>query len=537
MRSKEIIKSILAAFVVLLATVFTSPKGFTAVALWISLSASVLLIHHKSWKNFLLLWIATAVGGIIAQNDVMPIPFSLMASLMVIGSLAGLLPFALHRWLFPRFPAPVATLIFPVFYTLFNFMIDHGPQGTWSNLAYTQYHFTSFALSASLFGLYGILFMVSWFASLVAVLFEEPVRRKKMAVLAAFYLSIFLMLNAYGIIRKNLRPDATEEKAGLATVVINNNFVLETIYEDATGNKINVPPDLSFSDPILTEIQKGQSAFLKAPAAPQFRHTRAALDSILNLYFQKSATMRQEGARLILWPEGAIMAMKEDEQRYRQLAADFARENNITLCFSTAVFHTDKVDSGGPFIENKLLTFGPDGSLLNEYFKNVPIMGVEPSFPGDGIIPGISTQTGVISPAICYDLDFPELVSQVSRHHTDLLVVPTGDWKSISPYHTYMAAFRAIENGVSVLKAVTGGLSAYIDHNGKILAQSDYYDPHSPGIVYVNLPVTSIKTPFVLSFTIFFNVLVFGALSFLLIPATKGLLKLTRKVKPVPDKA
>ncbi|MCB9271819.1 MAG: hypothetical protein H6561_20005 [Lewinellaceae bacterium] len=164
-------------------------------------------------------------------------------------------------------------------------------------------------------------------------------------------------------------------------------------------------------------------------------------------------------------------------------------------------------------------------------------MGVEPSFPGDGIIPGISTQTGVISPAICYDLDFPELVSQVSRHHTDLLVVPTGDWKSISPYHTYMAAFRAIENGVSVLKAVTGGLSAYIDHNGKILAQSDYYDPHSPGIVYVNLPVTSIKTPFVLAFTIFFNVLVFGALSFLLIPATKGLLKLTRKVKPVPDKA
>ncbi|MCB9271821.1 MAG: hypothetical protein H6561_20015 [Lewinellaceae bacterium] len=260
MRSKEIIKSILAAFVVLLATVFTSPKGFTAVALWISLSASMLLIHHKSWKNFLLLWIATAVGGIIAQNDVMPIPFSLMASLMVIGSLAGLLPFALHRWLFPRFPAPVATLIFPVFYTLFNFMIDHGPQGTWSNLAYTQYHFTSFALSASLFGLYGILFMVSWFASLVAVLFEEPVRRKKWLCrqLLPFH---FLMLNAYGIIRKNLRPDATEEKAGLATVVINNNFVLETIYEDATGNKINVPPDLSFSDPILTEIQKDSRLF------------------------------------------------------------------------------------------------------------------------------------------------------------------------------------------------------------------------------------------------------------------------------------
>ncbi|MCB9271820.1 MAG: hypothetical protein H6561_20010 [Lewinellaceae bacterium] len=43
--------------------------------------------------------------------------------------------------------------------------------------------------------------------------------------------------------------------------------------------------------------------------------------------------MRQEGARLILWPEGAIMAMKEDEQRYRQLAADFARENNITSVF------------------------------------------------------------------------------------------------------------------------------------------------------------------------------------------------------------
>jgi len=104
-------------------------------------------------------------------------------------------------------------------------------------------------------------------------------------------------------------------------------------------------------------------------------------------------------------------------------------------------------------------------------------------------------------------LDHPNLIEQVSRLSTDMLVVPTGDWKAISPYHTYMAAVRCIENGVSMLKSTSNGLSAMIDDKGRILASYDYFNEVEVKMMVHEIPVQSSRTTYATIFPIFIKLL------------------------------
>jgi apolipoprotein N-acyltransferase len=58
---------------------------------------------------------------------------------------------------------------------------------------------------------------------------------------------------------------------------------------------------------------------------------------------------------------------------------------------------------------------------------------------------------------------------------TGLLVVPSRDWIEIDPVHSRMAAFRAVENGTSVVRQVDEGLSIVVDPYGRVLAQVDFF--------------------------------------------------------------
>ena len=48
---------------------------------------------------------------------------------------------------------------------------------------------------------------------------------------------------------------------------------------------------------------------------------------------------------------------------------------------------------------------------------------------------------------------FPEFIRQAAQGSADLLIVPVNDWKEIKDIHFQMAAFRAIENGVPLVRA------------------------------------------------------------------------------------
>jgi apolipoprotein N-acyltransferase len=82
------------------------------------------------------------------------------------------------------------------------------------------------------------------------------------------------------------------------------------------------------------------------------------------------------------------------------------------------------------------------------------------------------------APFICYEIVYADQVSRAARD-TDLIITISNDsWfgKSIGPLqHLQIAKMRALENGRYVLRATNNGVSAIIDHQGRIVKQSEQF--------------------------------------------------------------
>src|SRR4029077_19743770 len=129
-----------------------------------------------------------------------------------------------------------------------------------------------------------------------------------------------------------------------------------------------------------------------------------------------------------------------------------------------------------PF-ENKLIVIDPSGAIVMSHVKSRPVVGWEASIMrrGAGLASVVSTRDGRIAGAICFEADFPEFIRYQTGQNADLLIVPVNDWKSISDIHFRMHAFRAIENGVPLVRAAASGRSAAIDPWGRVLGVSDFF--------------------------------------------------------------
>ena len=131
--------------------------------------------------------------------------------------------------------------------------------------------------------------------------------------------------------------------------------------------------------------------------------------------------------------------------------------------------------------------------LRNIFYKNKPVLLVEHTRAGNGNIPAIPTAFGIISPSICYDADFPSDMRQLGEKRAALLLLPANDWYAISPYHSYMAIFRGIENGCSVFRQTDEGLSLATDYRGKTLAGQDFFEPCTK-LWFASVPIHHVNT-------------------------------------------
>lgn len=79
--------------------------------------------------------------------------------------------------------------------------------------------------------------------------------------------------------------------------------------------------------------------------------------------------------------------------------------------------------------------------------------------------------------SICFEIVFPEQVAARVRRGATVLVTMTNDsWygRTWAPYqHLRPARFRAAENGRPVIRAAITGISAWIDHRGRVVARSE----------------------------------------------------------------
>jgi apolipoprotein N-acyltransferase len=84
------------------------------------------------------------------------------------------------------------------------------------------------------------------------------------------------------------------------------------------------------------------------------------------------------------------------------------------------------------------------------------------------------------APAICFEIAFPNQISSNLFHHTDFIITVSNDaWFGAShgpAQHLEIAQVRAKEFGLPVLRATNNGITAFIDHRGKIQSRLPQFE-------------------------------------------------------------
>ena len=191
---------------------------------------------------------------------------------------------------------------------------------------------------------------------------------------------------------------------------------------------------------------------------------------------------------MILWPEANAQIEKANESELIKRGRTFAQQERVYLSMGlfTAI-------PGQYRRENKTITIDSNGKIISIYIKSRPPPG-EPSVIGDGIIPVMDTPFGKISSVICSDMDSPfHLRQQSVEAGIDIMLAPSWDWREIDPLHTWMTAYRGIENGFSIVRHTNDGLSQATDYQGNILASMDHFttDEH---VMISQVPTKGTKT-------------------------------------------
>jgi apolipoprotein N-acyltransferase len=188
-------------------------------------------------------------------------------------------------------------------------------------------------------------------------------------------------------------------------------------------------------------------------------------------------------------------------------AGAVAHEEHIYLQIGVIVFRNT---NHFPFMENRAILLDPTGALIWDYHKANPTPGENMQIvAGPRVLPIVDTPYGRLATLICYDTDFPDLARQAGKAGVDILLAPYKDWQSVSTQHAQMATFRAIENGVWMVRPSLSGVSTIVDPQGRVLAQVSAFGPDEPTVV-ATVATQGTPTPYALYGDVFAYVCVLG---------------------------
>ena len=377
------------------------------------------------------------------------------------------LPYLLDRVLARRLGGLPGTLVFPLAVTAVWYLLALiSSEGTMLNPAYTQYGDLPLMQLVSVTGLWGIVFLMSWLASLVNWAWEQGFAWPKVRPgLLLYGVLLALVLAGGGARLAFFAPQgATVRVAGVTALHYH-----ELLPSGNFGNLL---------DEKTTQAQR-----------QAIRPVLAQVDASLLALSQQEA---RAGAKVVVWPESGATVLQEDEAAFLRQAQAVARTSGIYLDMGLAVIFPSQTP---PFGQDESVLIDPSGQIVWTYQKAHPIPGEETLrlVPGNGQIPVVATPYGRLATVVCYDRDFLDITSRVGQANADILLVPTGDWREIDPYHTQMTAFSAIETGASQVSQADKGLSVAVDYEGHVLAATDFFTT-DPQVMVAYVPMQGVHT-------------------------------------------
>lgn len=324
----------------------------------------------------------------------------------------------------------------------------------WNFLGVSQFRMVPLIQIASVTGVYGISFLVVWtslsFYSAGRMILSRPHSRFAWEAEVFFPLLVVAGLFALGEIKVNQSPSTRRgSTTGMLRVALVQPSIPQNLIWDENANSNRFEELLAQSETALTH----QADLLVWPesAVPEFDDaTYAAIRHFVRAH-------------------GVWLIFNADDVEPRPQAAN-EYDNDV---FNAAFLMDPNGNVAGIYHKQKLVMFGeyvPWASWLPFAKWLTPITG--------SYTPGHSTAQfyledfhAAASPLICFEDLFPQLARKAADGGADILVNLTNDgWFGQSAeqwQHETSAIFRAVENGIPLVRCCNNGITCWIDAEGR----------------------------------------------------------------------
>ena len=443
-------------FISAIMMIFSTGRWSFPVAGWLGLVFVVRFLHtQKPLKGFIIGFLVFFASIAIATKGMILIPsVKLFLSIITAATVISTIPFVLDRLLYNKLKGYTSTFILPLSIVIIEYLRSFNPNsGSFGSFGYSHYYNLPLVQIVSITGIYGISFLMGWFASVVNWIWERNFNWQSIKTGLCVYLSILMAVLIYGGVR-----------------LIISDFNTQHIMMAGINSQYKVRPQFV--------------EWFKSKTCPPVERSIRELE-------EKTATAVLAGAKIVVWNEYTCLIALNDEAAYISAARDIARKHGIYLLISAGIMDKSKEFNN----KNKAIFIDPKGEILCEYLKVNLVPGLEsPNMKkGSGGVPVIDTPYGKIAIAICYDLDFPSFINKAGASGADIMIAPSSDWPEITPIHTIMAAFMGIENGFTVFRVTGNGYSAATDPMGRVLGGMVYFNSRNH-IMLTEVPIHAVIT-------------------------------------------
>ena len=197
------------------------------------------------------------------------------------------------------------------------------------------------------------------------------------------------------------------------------------------------------------------------------------------------------GHDIVVWPEAAVPNYYQRAQDFLQPIEERAAAARTTLITGIPwrdpgqqTYYNSVVALGhgeGMYSKQRLVPFGEYVPLENMLrgliaFFDLPMSSFT-SGPADQ--PPLRAGAYRIVPLICYEVAYADQVAASAREADLLITISNDSWfgDSIGPLqHLQIAQMRALENGRYLLRGTNNGVSAIIDHRGRIISRTPQFE-------------------------------------------------------------
>ena len=314
-----------------------------------------------------------------------------------------------------------------------------GPFGAWWSLAYTQVDVLPVVQVASVTGRWGITFLLLLVPATVAVLLNAGPRKAKVRVAVSSVVLVAVALG-YGGWRMTT---PSGDSSRVAAVTVEQSFL-----------------------PVEITSEEGKNLVARFVAALQ----SPSLD----------------GARVVVLPEKALATDAASLHLITDPLARIATQRDFDVV--VGILLTEGEDAG----VNQAIDLPANGAPVR-YEKHHLIPGLESDLtPGEGTatIPGSDGRWGL---AICFDLDFPQLLRDNRDIGVTAMFVPGWDFDTDAWLHSRKAVLGGVEYGLSLVRSARNGALTVSDPMGRVTAEARSADGPAV-IVSTDLPAATAPT-------------------------------------------